>query len=86
VDVSLGFARRLMLGAKKGGIVVLELLGEKIGFEVAIGRNGRVWIGAEDVKVLVLVVRALRETDERDLNEKGQKELLGKLWKIFTAT
>lgn len=85
MDVPLGFARRLMLGAKKGGVTVLELLGQRVGFEVAIGRNGRVWIGGGDIKVLVLVVRTLKETDEGDLDERAQKELVGKLWKAFTA-
>ncbi|KAF2397468.1 hypothetical protein EJ06DRAFT_498555, partial [Trichodelitschia bisporula] len=42
-DVSTAFARRLMMG-KRGGVVVLEVMSEKVGFEVAVGGNGRVWV------------------------------------------
>jgi exosome complex component RRP40 len=86
VDISLGFARRLMLGSKKGGVVVLEVLGERVGFEVAIGRNGRVWIGGEDVAVLAVVGRVLREVDERALDEKGQRECVARLLRQAMGT
>jgi len=86
VDVGVGFARRLFLGAKKGGIHVLDLLGERVTFEVAVGRNGRVWIGKADIKVLLLVSRVLKEVAVKNLNEKEQKDLVNKLLKTFAPT
>ena len=79
VDIKVGLARRLMAGGKKGGVVVLEVLGERVGFEVAVGRNGRVWVGGADVKVCVLVGRCLREVDKRELDERRQKAVVERL-------
>jgi len=68
---------------KRGGLVVLEELSERLTFEVAVGRNGRVWVsaGEGDVKVPVIVGRALVECDENDLVEKGQRECVKRLLK-----
>ncbi|KAF2155790.1 hypothetical protein K461DRAFT_290784 [Myriangium duriaei CBS 260.36] len=79
VDVSPEFARRLVLGAEKGGVVVLEELGSKMGFEVAVGRNGRVWIDGGGVKETLKVVRALRETDQGGLEVGAQKKLVERI-------
>lgn len=77
-DISCTFARRLMLG-KKGGVVVLEDLSERCAFEVAVGRNGKVWVQAENVKVVIAVGRALVATDEEGLDVQQQKEIVKKL-------
>ncbi|KAK1833101.1 hypothetical protein QBC39DRAFT_303382 [Podospora conica] len=79
-DVSPGFARRLLSSA--GGVEVLELLGaEGLAFETAVGRNGRVWVGSESVRTVVVVGRALRETDEGRLGGEGQRRLVKRLVK-----
>jgi len=81
-DVSLGFARRLLMARTReaGGVAVLELLGEEgLPFETAVGRNGKVWVGSVDVKTVVVVGRALRETDEKGLGYEGQRKLVRKL-------
>lgn len=64
-----------MMG-KRGGLVVLNELSEKIAFELAVGRNGKVWVSAAngDVKIPVIVGRALQECDEKNLDEKEQRE------------
>jgi exosome complex component RRP40 len=80
-DVSCSFARRLMMGKKRGGVLILEAIAEKVAFEVAVGRNGRVWVGAESVSVVVAVGRALTIADEERLDEEGQKSLVKKLLK-----
>jgi len=83
-DVSLGLARRLLMARSKeeGKIEVLELLGaEGLAFETAVGRNGRVWVGSDSPKTIVLVGRALKETDEKDLSVEGQKKLVKRLIK-----
>ncbi|KAM3421998.1 hypothetical protein BST61_g2375 [Cercospora zeina] len=72
-DVSAGFARRLMLGAKKGGVVVLDVVGEKVKFEVAVGRNGRVWVDSGSVRETVAIGRLLVRADEEEWNEEKQR-------------
>lgn len=69
------------MGKKRGGVGVLEWLAEKVAFEVAVGRNGRVWVGAESVSVVVAVGRALTTADEEGLDEEGQRNLVKKLLK-----
>ncbi|KAK3395483.1 hypothetical protein B0T20DRAFT_443128 [Sordaria brevicollis] len=81
-DVSLGFARRLLMAKSReeGKVEVLEALGEDgLGFEIAVGRNGKVWVNSESTKTVVLVGRALRETDEKNLGVEAQRKLVKKL-------
>ncbi|KAK3330461.1 hypothetical protein B0H66DRAFT_598000 [Apodospora peruviana] len=83
-DVSLGLARRLLMARNReeGRVEVLELLGaEGLAFETAVGRNGRVWVGSESTKTIVLVGRALKETDEGDLTVEQQRKLVKRLVK-----
>jgi exosome complex component RRP40 len=78
-DINSEFARRIMRG-KKGGIVVLDLLSERLQFELAVGRNGRVWVdGGDDVRVTLCVGRALVQVDEEELDEGKQRELAKKV-------
>lgn len=76
------------MGSKRGRIVVLEALGERVNFEVAVGRNGRVWVGGEgvDVRVVVVVLRVLRETDMGELDEKQQRALVGRVLREFSGS
>jgi len=80
-DVSLGLAARLLMAKPRdeGGLSVLEMLGQELGFEVAVGRNGRVWVDSGSVAETLLVGRALMETDDRRVDLEGQKKLVGKL-------
>lgn len=90
-DVSVGFAARMMTGSAQGGgeVVVLEELGKKLesqgGFEIAVGRNGRVWVdcsgNGEDtgVTATVAVGRCLQEADDRGLESAEQKKLVSKV-------
>lgn len=85
-DVSLDFARRLITGdAEKSGLVVLEEFGAKIKFEVAIGRNGVVWVNAAKVRETIAIGRALQQTDSRQLDVAGQKKLVKSLLKDIAA-
>ena len=85
--VSLGLARRLLMPAKQqggggGGVEVLDMLGaEGLAFETAVGRNGKVWVGGEDPRAIVLVGRALMETDDGNLGVEAQKKLVRRLLK-----
>ncbi|KAK4137061.1 hypothetical protein BT67DRAFT_201145 [Trichocladium antarcticum] len=88
-DVSLGFARRLLMARSReeGGVGVLEMLGGEEGaagggglaFETAVGRNGRVWVGSESARTVVVVGRALQETDRAGLGIEGQRKLVKRL-------
>ncbi|KAI4182695.1 MAG: hypothetical protein LQ346_006518 [Caloplaca aetnensis] len=80
-DVSLGMARRLLLNKQKeeGGLVVLDELAGEMAFEIAVGRNGKVWVKAGGVKETLLVGRSLQETDRDALRIDEQKKLVKKL-------
>jgi exosome complex component RRP40 len=84
-DVSLGFARRLLMARSReeGRVAVLEMLGGEEGgglaFETAVGRNGKVWVGSESVKTVIIVGRALQETDRGGLGIEEQRRLVKRL-------
>ena len=78
-DISLGLARRLMMSqpVEKGKVVVLEELGDAgVAFEIAVGRNGKVWVDSKSVKTTLAIGRVLRETDEKGLTVEEQKKLV----------
>ncbi|MCJ1440807.1 MAG: exosome non-catalytic core subunit rrp40 [Stictis urceolatum] len=77
-DVSLEMSRRLLLGKTKdeGGLVVLDVLAKMWPFEAAVGRNGRVWVEANDVRRTLCVGNCLKETDERGLGVGEQEKLV----------
>lgn len=87
-SLGLPFCRR-MLGKKVSasveedgaGIATLELLAEKLRFEIAVGRNGKVWVDGEGVRQTLVIGRALQETDEKGLRMDEQRRLAGKLLK-----
>lgn len=79
-DVSTQLAARILT---REGVAVLEELGEKLqgGFEVAVGRNGRVWVDCPEsgVKGICAVGRCLQETDRGSLTEKEQRKLVARV-------
>ena len=95
-DVSTGLAARLIRassssadhGEATDGLVVLSELGRKLeslgGFEIAVGRNGKVWVdcsnaGESALKCTVAIGRCLAGTDEHNLNPTDQKKLVSKI-------
>lgn len=80
-DISLGMARRLLLPRQRedGVVMVLEGIAEQISFEVAIGRNGKIWVTGQSVKEVLVVGRALQETDRENLGLQAQERLVKKL-------
>jgi len=80
-DISLGMARRLLLAKQRedGGVAVLEEIAEKVAFEIAVGRNGKVWVKSGGVKETLLVGKALQETDVQSLGLDAQIKLVKKL-------
>ncbi|KZF19254.1 hypothetical protein L228DRAFT_264005 [Xylona heveae TC161] len=82
-DISLSMARRLMMPRprEQGRVVVLEELAERIPFEIAVGRNGKVWVDSESVRGTLAVGRAIQETDRRGLGVDEQVKLVKNLVK-----
>lgn len=80
-DISLGMARRLLATKQReeGGVVVLEEVAAKVAFEVAVGRNGKVWVKSGGVRETLVVGRALQETDEGGLGVEEQVKLVRRL-------
>jgi len=80
-DVSMGMARRLLMTKQReeGKIAVLEELGEKVAFEIAVGRNGKVWVKAGGVKETLIVGRALLDTDSQALGVEEQVKMVTKI-------
>jgi exosome complex component RRP40 len=79
-EVSPAFARRLMMG-KKGGVGILDGVGEKIRFEVAVGRNGRVWVDSGNVRTTASIGKLLTDSDENAWSEEDQEKALKKALK-----
>jgi len=82
--ISLGMARRLMLPkpVEQGNLVILEELGEAgVPFEIAVGRNGKVWVDSKSVKTTLAIGKAIQETDTKSLTVDEQKKLAKKLVK-----
>lgn len=79
-EVSPGLSDRLL---KKEGVTALDELGSKLqgGFEIAVGKNGKVWVDCPDsgVRGIVAVGKCLQEMDESELNQKEQKKLVTKI-------
>ncbi|KAK7946600.1 exosome complex component RRP40 [Apiospora aurea] len=83
-SISLGMARRLLMrkSAEEGKVVVLDELGAAgLAFETAVGRNGKMWVNSNDIKAVLVVGRAVTETDEKSLTVEQQKKLVRKLVK-----
>lgn len=81
-NISIGMARRLMLGnpVSYGDLCILrDFSNSGLVFETAVGRNGKVWVNSENLKVTMAVGRAMQETDEKKLRMGQQTQLVQKL-------
>ncbi|KAF2488967.1 hypothetical protein BU16DRAFT_567931 [Lophium mytilinum] len=76
--ISMGMARRLLSG-RKGGVNVLEGLSERLAFEVAVGRNGMLWVDGGNVRTTLAVGRAVQEVDTEALGDKGQSKVVDRV-------
>lgn len=82
--VSLGMARLLMMPkkAQQGKVVVLDELADAgLQFETATGRNGRLWVDSDSTKTIIVVGRAIQETDQKSLSADEQRKLVKRLIK-----
>lgn len=73
-DTSTGLARMLLSSPT---CPILEALGRKISFEIAVGLNGRVWVNAASVSNVILVSNAIMRSEF--LTSVQQKILVEKL-------
>jgi exosome complex component RRP40 len=71
--LSMGWCRTL-LKAEEG---VLKEVGIHIGFQCAVGMNGRVWVDAGDLRKTILVARAIREAE--GLSEEDTRKMVREL-------
>jgi len=92
-DVSVGFAARLMRASSASApgdtdVVILDELGKKLehkgGFEIAVGRNGKVWIDCSSnkdiaVQATIAIGRCLTETDTCNLDPIEQRKLVSRI-------
>ncbi|KAJ5294119.1 hypothetical protein PENANT_c009G06795 [Penicillium antarcticum] len=101
-DVSTGMAARLIRANNPSaeideieGLVILAELDKKLdpfgGFELAVGRNGKVWVNCSDseentVKATVAIGRCLQETDQKNLHPHDQKKLVSKVLREMKLT
>lgn len=58
-SVSLAYARRLLAPR----CAILNALGPRVPYEIAVGLNGRVWVKAETVRRTLLVFHAIRAAE-----------------------
>lgn len=59
ITVGLGYARELL----KGTHPVLQALGEKVPYEIAIGVNGRIWVNSEDPLMTLNIAEILTKAE-----------------------
>lgn len=68
-------------GKMSTGLEVIEELSQRFGFEIAVGRNGKVWVDSEDVRTTLCVGRCIVQgqfltgEDQRRLVRAKIKEL-----------
>ncbi len=75
--VSLQAARQL-LEAEEG---VLQLCGERVEYEVAVGMNGRVWVGCDSALATVLIVNAV--VNAQHMNAQQTSAMVKQLFAIM---
>ena len=57
-------------------LVLLEEFEKAIPFEIAVGRNGKVWVNSGGAKEILMIGKALQETDRRALGLEDQRKLV----------
>lgn len=66
--------------AEQGNLVLLEEIGGAgVPFEIAVGRNGKVWVDSKSVKMTLAIGKAIQDTDSKSLTVEEQKRLAKKL-------
>ena len=66
--------------AEQGAVVLLDELGALgVAFEIAVGRNGKLWVNSKTVKATIAIGKAVQEIDSRRLGVEEQKKMAGKL-------
>jgi exosome complex component RRP40 len=48
-------------------------------FEIAVGRNGKVWVNSQTVKTTLAIGKVIQDTDMKGLDVDEQKKLAKKL-------
>ncbi|XP_042493885.1 putative exosome complex component rrp40 [Macadamia integrifolia] len=77
-ETSTGLSRRLLCSPT---CPVLEALGKKLSFEIAVGLNGRVWVNAGSASTVILAANAI--VNSESLSSTKQKIMVEKLLQRF---
>ncbi|XP_042500618.1 putative exosome complex component rrp40 [Macadamia integrifolia] len=77
-ETSTGLSRMLLSSPT---CPLLEALGKKISFEIAVGLNGRVWVNAGSASTVILVANAIMNSES--LSSTKQKIMVEKLLQKF---
>ena len=85
-DLSPQFVRRLMMGTgadgkNRGNVIILEEVGQTVRFEVAVGRNGRIWIESGRIPSTIAVGRLLTSCDQQRWDLETQRKEVKKVLK-----
>ncbi|EPS60099.1 hypothetical protein M569_14705, partial [Genlisea aurea] len=73
-ETSTGLARKLLSSPT---CPVLEALGKKLAFEIAVGLNGRVWVNADSPSVVILVSNTIIQTETMSpVQQKARVQIL----------
>ncbi|KAK9479462.1 hypothetical protein V1514DRAFT_327979 [Lipomyces japonicus] len=83
-DISLAYARRLLAPKTVNNddddddnnnqvVTVVDVIGRFVPFEIAVGRNGRIWIDSQSCEVTVAIIRAIQESENLNQFEMEQK-------------
>ena len=78
-DISLGMSRRLLMSKSReqGRVIIFEELGAQgLHFEVATGRNGKVWINSDNIQTTIKVGQLIRTTDRSNLTIEEQEKMI----------
>ena len=61
---------------EEAGLVLLDEFEKTIPFEIAVGRNGKVWVNSGGIKEILIIGKALQEADRKALGLEDQKKLV----------
>uniref|UniRef100_A0A060SXA6 ARAD1A07854p n=1 Tax=Blastobotrys adeninivorans TaxID=409370 RepID=A0A060SXA6_BLAAD len=64
-NVSLGYARKLLFE----GSPVLNEIGQRVPYEIAIGMNGKVWVDAPDMVAVLKICRCIQQAESMASDE-----------------
>ncbi|KAK9463334.1 uncharacterized protein V1516DRAFT_667480 [Lipomyces oligophaga] len=78
-DIPISLARSLLLPrsskSKQMKIQesVVDIIGKSVPFEIALGRNGRMWVDSDSIQATVAIITAIKQTENMTIEQTRQK-------------